>query len=63
MPDLDLLSICLPEIKGSDLEEILSSLERQSIIRFKKHKKAYSLYEGSDFDIYASVEQANEQVA
>lgn len=63
MPDLDLLSICLPDIKDSALEEILSSLERQSIIRFKKHKKAYSLYEGSDFDIYASVEQANEQVA
>jgi hypothetical protein len=62
VPEAELLAICVDNLSNKGLEEILSSLERQSIIRYKKHKKAYSLYEGSDFDISTSVEEAFEQI-
>ncbi len=58
IPEKGLLEKCLPDMTANDLEDILIELEAWSIILFKKHKKAYSLYEGSDFDIDASIEDA-----
>ncbi len=61
-PEQDLLSICVPDIKAKDLERILEKLSNQSIICYRKHKKAYSLHQGSDFDIDASTEEAYAQL-
>jgi hypothetical protein len=57
-PERDLLSICLPNLLPQELDQILSKLSSQSIICYRKHKKAYSLYQGSDFDIDAATEEA-----
>jgi len=62
VPEKGLLEKCLPDITTKDLDKILSNLESWSIVLFKKHKKAYSLYEGSDFDIDASIEDAYDNV-
>ncbi|MEM9469362.1 MAG: hypothetical protein AAF988_04300 [Pseudomonadota bacterium] len=62
VPERGLLGKCLPNITAKDLDEILTKLQAGSILLFKKHKKAYSLYEGSDFDIDASIEDAYDQV-
>lgn len=61
-PEADLLAICLPKLKAKDLEDILKKLCNQSIICYRKHKKAYSLHQGSDFDIDAATEEAYSQV-
>ncbi|PZP53258.1 MAG: ATP-binding protein, partial [Micavibrio aeruginosavorus] len=59
VPDTEILSVCLSGIAEYDRTKILEKLEAQSLIRFKKHKKAYSLWEGSDFDIDSSIQNAD----
>lgn len=61
-PEKELLALCLPTIKPSELGDILGKLCTQSIICYRKHKKAYSLHQGSDFDIDAATEEAYGQV-
>lgn len=62
VPEKSLLLQCLPDMNAQALDKALSELETWSILLFKKHKKAYSLYEGSDFDIDASIETAFDHV-
>lgn len=57
----ELLQCCVPGLSEIDLDKILSKLEAQSIVRFKKHKKAFSIWEGSDFDIEVAIENADLQ--
>ncbi|MBC7131374.1 ATP-binding protein, partial [Candidatus Bathyarchaeota archaeon] len=62
VPEKGLLEKCLPELTENELNNILITLESWSLLLFKKHKKAYSLYEGSDFDIDAAIEDAYDNV-
>lgn len=62
VPETGLLLQCLPDITQKELDKVLSDLASWSIILFKKHKKSYSLYEGSDFDIEASIKEAYDHV-
>lgn len=62
VPETGLLLLCLPDITEKELNKILSDLDSWSVILFKKHKRAYSLYEGSDFDIEASIKEAYDHV-
>lgn len=57
-PDKELLSLCV-EPKG--LKDVLEKLVSQSIICYRNHKKAYSLHQGSDFDIDSETEEAYKQ--
>ncbi len=59
----ELLQSCVQNLSESDLDKILSKLESQSIVRFKKHKKAFSIWEGSDFDIEVAIESADSQAS
>lgn len=61
-PEKDLLSLCLPKVSAKNLDQVLSKLSNQSIICYRKHKKAYSLHQGSDFDIDAATEEAYKQI-
>jgi len=62
VPEKELLLSCVPDLTENDLTKILSSFEAQSVIRFKKHKKAYSIWEGSDFDIETALRDADAQI-
>ena len=62
VPEQNLLFQCIPGITKKRLNEVLMQLETWSILLYKKHKKSYSLYEGSDFDIDAAIEEAYDQV-
>lgn len=61
--DKELLQACVPNLSESELDKILAQLEAQSIVRFKKHKKAFSIWEGSDFDIEVAIESADSQAS
>jgi len=61
-PEYDLLSLCIPDLSAKDLKTTLDKLSDQSIICYRKHKKAYSLHQGSDFDIDAATEEAYAQI-
>jgi len=63
VPEKALLLQCVDGLSKKSLDKILSQLESWSVLIFKKHKKSYSLYEGSDFDIEASIEDAQNQVS
>ncbi|NBT59287.1 ATP-binding protein, partial [bacterium] len=60
-PEESLLALCMQKISAKELEQILNKLTSQSIICYRKHKKAYSLHQGSDFDIDAATEEAHKQ--
>ncbi len=61
-PEMSLLSTCLPNLSNKELNQILERLVNQSIICYRKHKKSYSLHQGSDFDIDAATEEAYKQI-
>ncbi len=62
VPEKELLLQCgVPNLSKKLLNEILKQLESWSVLLYKKHKKSYSLYEGSDFDIDAAIEEACDQ--
>jgi ABC-type molybdenum transport system ATPase subunit/photorepair protein PhrA len=44
--------------KDIDIETIIEDLKNISVIIFKKHIDAYSIYEGSDFDIENALDEA-----
>ncbi len=52
------IALALNEIDGSDIDEALAQLERQSEVVFRKHTDAYVLYAGSDFDVEARLQEA-----
>ncbi len=62
VPEKELLLQCgVPKLSKKLLNETLKQLESWSVLLYKKHKKSYSLYEGSDFDIDAAIEEAYDQ--
>jgi hypothetical protein len=61
-PNKNILQICFPDISSKDLDAILEKLCQHSTICFRKHKKAYSLHQGSDFDIDSAAEEAYKQI-
>lgn len=63
VPDKELLLSCIPGLSEAELDKIIPKLEAQSIVRFKKHKKAYSIWEGSDFDIESAIGEADSQAS
>lgn len=52
----DLLSALFPETKK--LDTAIKDLEKASVILYKAHKGAYSVFEGSDFDIDSAFREA-----
>lgn len=62
VPEEELLLHCISSLNKKSLKSVLSQLESWSILLYRKHKKSYSLYEGSDFDIETAIEEAYEQV-
>jgi energy-coupling factor transporter ATP-binding protein EcfA2 len=48
----------LEKLYSTDIQQIINDLLKYSVIIFKKHKNAYSVFEGSDFDIEAALREA-----
>jgi hypothetical protein len=61
VPVSDLLEMCLLNF-GADIEGALRQLSDWSILRYRSHRKAYSLWEGSDFDIDSAVKEAEDYI-
>lgn len=55
---IELLQASHPSIKPKYLIEVLNTLSDWSVVIFKKHINAYSIYAGSDFDIEGAVLEA-----
>ena len=55
----ELLQMMYPEIA---VNEVLLSLERWSLINFKKYLQSYSIFEGSDFDLEGALREAYKQI-
>jgi hypothetical protein len=55
----DVLANVFPSMSADRLSGILEELAAWSIVIFKRHIGAYSIYAGSDFDIEEAVAQAN----
>lgn len=56
----ELLQILFPDTKK--LKTILKDLESISVILFKTHKNAYSVFEGTDFDIESALREAYKHI-
>ena len=57
----DMLSLALPG-HGKEIEAVLNDLQRRSFVIYRKFTDAYSIFEGSDFNIDYAVEQALENI-
>lgn len=57
----ELLLFLFPDKK--QLDKIIKDLEKASVILFKAYKGAYSVFEGSDFDIDAAFREAFKHIA
>jgi len=55
VPNIDVLAVICSK---TNVNNILEDLKKLSVIIFKKHTNAYSIYEGSDFDIDKAIEEA-----
>jgi hypothetical protein len=58
-PSPQVVGLSLSDIS---LDEITERLVRQSLIVFRKHSNSFSFWEGSDFDLEASLQQARKRV-
>ncbi len=59
VPSTEVLASVFQAMPASRLADILDEITAWSIVIFKKHIGAYSIYAGSDFDIEEAVAQAN----
>ena len=59
---LDLLRLALPGYDPEEVRSALGDLQRWSFIIYRKFVDAYSIFEGSDFDIDQAIEQALERM-
>ena len=57
----DLLCAVFDDTAAGNVDEALSLLERESIVIFRRHSKAFGLWEGSDVDLDAAFEMARRQ--
>ncbi len=58
----DLLQIALPGYDPGEIGNSLADLQRWSFITYRKFSDAYSIFEGSDFDIDRAIEQSWENI-
>lgn len=56
--ELEVLAAIFSDIPRATIEEALASLAALKVLLFKKHIGAWSVFEGSDFDIEAAIAQA-----
>ncbi len=61
-PSLGLLRIAMPEVSGTEIERIVDELQEWSLVIYRKYSDAYSIFEGSDFDIERAVDEAYDNV-
>jgi len=61
VPVNDVLEMCLLD-SGGDIEQNLQQLSDWSILRYRIYRRAYSLWEGSDFDIDSAIKDAEDYV-
>jgi hypothetical protein len=57
--ELDVLSAIFSEVPRERVDAALSELAAMRVLLFKKHISAWSVFEGSDFDIEAAISQAS----
>jgi len=57
-----LIEICANESTPSEIKSVLHDLSRWSIIVFRKHLNAWTIYSGSDFDIDKSISDARSEI-
>ncbi len=57
-----LLDLALPADESISNGEILNDLKRWSLVTFRKHVGAWTIFEGSDFDIDKAVELADQEM-
>lgn len=60
-PDRELLHAVFDENDPTDVNDVLALLEDESIIVFRRHNRAFGLWEGSDIDLDAAFETARGQ--
>ena len=58
----DLLRLAFPSYKDKEIGDALNDLQRWSFVIYRKFTDAYSVFEGSDFNIDHAVEQALENI-
>ncbi len=56
-PDREVLLAALDDTDEADVTAALDLLERESIVLFRRHRRCYGLWEGSDVDLEAAFEQ------
>lgn len=58
----DLLALALPDRGSMEIKNALVDLQRRSFVIYRKFAEAYSIFEGSDFDVENAVEQELERI-
>ena len=58
----DLLELALPHQNSADIDQALDDLKRQSFVIYRKFVNAYSVFEGSDFNIDLALVRALDSV-
>jgi len=61
--DRDLLATIFPDLEESVINVALSELEQWKVITYRKYNEAWSIFEGSDFDIELALEQEKSDVS
>lgn len=61
-PDRELLCAALDNADAAEVEAALEVLERESIVLWRRHRRCYGLWEGSDLDLDAAFERAVAQL-
>ncbi|MCY4522846.1 MAG: hypothetical protein OXC13_18980 [Caldilineaceae bacterium] len=61
-PGFELLNVALPKHSSKEIGRALNDLLQLSLIIYRRHANAYSIFEGSDFDIEQAVEEVYELI-
>jgi hypothetical protein len=62
--DKVLLKTIYPEVTENQINEVLAELESWKVVIYRKFNEAWSIFEGSDFDIESAIKEAlNQQVS
>ena len=61
-PELNVIYTAFDEFKPEKIKKSLQYLEDLSIIVFRRHKNAYALWDGSDFDLNSAYEESKGEV-
>ena len=58
MPNLDLLRLALNDLPPEVIDTAVGELQEQSLVIYRRFSNAYSIFEGSDFDIEKAIDEA-----